>query len=813
MQRLLAYCALARAAHPDIWDGLDSILPETDYMIEGGDDDYSAAASANKIESHTTVGDSALSRIVDSYAGPHWAPDSTAFIHGAGSDSLSSEAVDFSPDSAASIEYDNRGDGLALPATTDILPTNHGSADSIEAYDHVDYDDVDYDDVDEVNDAEAGDGDEVSTDLGSDYIGDAGEERSVSVVPRGGPAAARKRLRASDSAPRKRTARGEVLGEVKVIGLSYQDKKICLEEMVLSPRDRPEQLFERVLKRNPTIDFLAVRNFRANVLATAQLPETVHALLMSGQSGTQEKTRLIEQATRALAAISGKGRGMPARRVADWMRFCIEPLHNHTGPESDIFDRLNAKSGRGERLVRLAEGQLKLFLEAELESLQLRPIRKQRVKHVRSRPKKRVTTHSASAVPKPLTVQAGHPARIQQGGLSDEEKRVFLEIVIERPGLHPYEVRERVQSRIPQVDVKSVGIYNSNLRMMTRVSGYVHYYLLSRNATDYHHSMVADLDAIASEKGVSVPRGGHRKVVEIWIKYCIRPLLSAADHVAAIPPCGPDPTARDKTGVYLSPSQQKALYNDILDSMDDSPVIGSGSERVPTKVDSVALDGSVPHFGELPKVDSVVVEPTSRSEREDEQRLVGELIASTTTAVPPPVRIPVNARKAEAHRPHHRGNDPSRGMSLAERRICLKLLIEEPEISNREFVERIASRLPHIEKNKVMNVYHNAVARTRVPSLLHDYLLTQGQLSPSLTRYSIVRMATQALAGKLPAMRGTVRNLAKMWMEHCIEPILANHELPQSSFCRRSTDTRERDTYHLAAAGRRAVFMALLASL
>ena len=228
MQRLLAYCALARAAHPDIWDGLDSILPETDYMIEGGDDDYSAAAPANKMEGHTTVGDSALSRIVGSYAGPHWAPDSTAFIHGAGSDSLSSESVDFSPDSAASIEYENRGDGLALPATTDILPTNHGSANSIEAFD-----DVDYDDVDEVNDAEASDGEEVLTDLGSDYTGDAGEERSVAVVPTGGPAAARKRLRAADSAPRKRTAGGEALGEVKVIGLSYQDKKICIPDLFL----------------------------------------------------------------------------------------------------------------------------------------------------------------------------------------------------------------------------------------------------------------------------------------------------------------------------------------------------------------------------------------------------------------------------------------------------------------------------------------------------------------------------------------------------------------------------------------------------
>ena len=566
MKRILAFNALAFAGRPDFWDGLDSISPETDKRIDddGGDDDF---VTANEMGKHTSVGvDSALSSIDAISSGLHWGLGSAAFMGGAATESLPSESVDFSPESDASIGLESKA-GLE-PGTT-ALPTLL----DFSVLSELDSDEDDDDDVGEVSDAETGDEDVATAtyDMGTDIAEDAAEEeeRVIVAVTTAGPSSRRKRLRMPDTSPRKRTARSEERLEVKAMGLDHHDKQICLEELVISLRDAPDRLVERVLKRNPQIDVAAVKLFRANLIARAQIPVEAHDLLMAGPAGTpEERENLIERATRALTESHAKRRGGAARAISEWMKYCIEPLRGYTGPESDICQRQRAKSRGGVLFVRLSPGQLKLFLDAELDTLVKNPVRKQQARRV-IMSAKRVSIGDASSGVLPRPKSQTRARVVNKGGLSTLAKRICLEALIERPSMCRRDFLDTVIARVPHMDVQSIIIYYSNLIAKARVNSFVHNYLLARNTTEFHLFMVADINRIARQSGISVPRSGYLTTLQIWIKYCIRPLL--ADPLAAVPPCAVDRTARDVTAVHLSPSQRRALFTDILGSLRSDP--------------------------------------------------------------------------------------------------------------------------------------------------------------------------------------------------------------------------------------------------
>ena len=565
MKRILAFNALAFAGRPDFWDGLDSISPETDKRIDddGGDDDF---VTANEMGKHTSVGvDSALSSIDAISSGLHWGLGSAAFMGGAGTQSLSSESVDFSPESDASIGLEGK---VGLGAGTNALPTFFDFSDLSE----LDGDEDD-DDVGELSDAETLDEDVATATY--DLDGDAAElakeeeERLIVAVTTAGPFSSRKRLRVLNTLPRKRAARDEARVEVKAMGLDHHDKQICLEELVISLRDAPDRLVERVLKRNPQIDVAAVKLFRANLIARAQIPVEAHDLLMAGPAGTpEERENLIERATRALTESHAKRRGGAARAITEWMKYCIEPLHGYNGPESDICQRQRAKSRGGVLFVRLSPGQLKLFLDAELDTLVKNPVRKQQARRV-IMSAKRVSIGDASSGVLPRPKSQTRARVVNKGGLSTLAKRICLEALIERPSMCRRDFLDTVIARVPHMDVQSIIIYYSNLIAKARVTSFVHNYLLARNTTEFHLFMVADINRIARQSGISVPRSGYLTTLQIWIKYCIRPLL--ADPLAAVPPCAVDRTARDVTAVHLSPSQRRALFTDILGSLRCDP--------------------------------------------------------------------------------------------------------------------------------------------------------------------------------------------------------------------------------------------------
>ena len=281
-------------------------------------------------------------------------------------------------------------------------------------------------------------------------------------------------------------------------GLSNKDKRRCLTEMIAYPRITLRELEPLLRAATSTADLSSIRAYFRQLSEMGQVPEQVHQLLMNGttRSASIGRDRLLDEAELLFATWYGSTRAAGRKRASGWLKFAVEPLTTNASYEAFTVHPFTGRP----TLYRLCDGPFKALLEGELAAL---------------------TTHSLSTTvaPKRRRLKASK-------GLSVEDRRIALGILIANPTISRVELRQRVTKLSPQVPKRMLMSYCSNLSIRSRVPHFLHEFLLSRKAVDVTESLVADLVRL-SQGRLATLHGGLTANVRSWIKYCIAPLLAA----------------------------------------------------------------------------------------------------------------------------------------------------------------------------------------------------------------------------------------------------------------------------------------------
>ena len=346
-------------------------------------------------------------------------------------------------------------------------------------------------------------------------------------------------------------------------GLSDRDKRICLEEMIATPRIEPIELTRRVHARGSTVSLTDIRRYRKYALRHTLVPGMLHDLLMNATAtnagDNKRPEEIIEVAATKFATANSFKQGTARDLASNWLRYCIEPFRARR--HESINEVFYIRPTRYDRaVVHLCDGPVRALLKAELDALDGIPSTKKSIARVARAIKPRAT-----AVP----VATPHRRRIGPTmGLSDDEKRACLQMLIDNPTLTRQEFIEGmtiVRPGLPNVTLKS---YFSNLALRARVPKFLHHYLLSRKATRFTESMITDLTRLwPGGLPSSSFHGSLPSNIRWWIQYCITPLIARPSDAASLCTADPQGTDGGMEMMRLSPCQRQAMFRDILAAM------------------------------------------------------------------------------------------------------------------------------------------------------------------------------------------------------------------------------------------------------
>ena len=400
----------------------------------------------------------------------------------------------------------------------------------------------------------------LDTSISGNSVGDRNDAKH-STASRKGKAVYRKRLRDESTLAEPPTV---LTGAAMTKTLTNEDKKVCLEEMIIAGELGHRHVNPRILERLSHVDPEAIQRYQANVFANAKIPGWLHDILMSRAADNDPEYIHIMKEAAAAEALPGN---RPVRRsistaVKDWMRFCIEPLR--AAGASDHLEICHAyRTAGGTRCSRLVGAQLRLFLESELAMIDSRPESKPR-----ALPRRVVPPVMKGGKPPPTAVPHGRERveAIDHGGeasvKSQEERRACLQVMVDHPLALPNELAEYVTNWFPHLSKLKVVSYINNLAAGARISKKHHDYLLERKALEFTDAMLGDLRKLLGSAKPTHLRWGIKSHSVIWIKYCIAPWL--ANPLIANSFCHSDGRP---DSMRLSLSQRQALYADLLAEM------------------------------------------------------------------------------------------------------------------------------------------------------------------------------------------------------------------------------------------------------
>ena len=336
-------------------------------------------------------------------------------------------------------------------------------------------------------------------------------------------------------------------------GVTGEIAKVCLEEMIVAPNAGMTEFTDRVLARVPTADRVMVRNYRSTKYARTRAPLWFHNVLMAAARKGLSHAEITTEAQSYMHTSGEAWHGSIVRSVREWMRYCVEPLLAH--PESSPEHACMAyQANTGKTAMQLSGTQFRLFIESELgELLTVGPTLRPPTKRA---PRRRVSLRETQVAVKPPGAGGGR--------MTNEEKRVCLQMLIDEPDLLPSQLSVRSASRLPHAPLTAMKAFFKNAANQTRFPISMHQYLLSRRADVYSDELVADMLA-ALGAGMPAMRGGIRVRVRLWVQYCIAPSLAHPENAKLF--CYPE-TRRGRAGsARLAPTQRIAVYTDILTAL------------------------------------------------------------------------------------------------------------------------------------------------------------------------------------------------------------------------------------------------------
>ena len=134
---------------------------------------------------------------------------------------------------------------------------------------------------------------------------------------------------------------------------------------------------------------------------------------------------------------------------------------------------------------------------------------------------------------------------------------------------------------------------------------------------------------------------------------------------------------------------------------------------------------------------------------------------------------------------------PSRGLSLAEKRACLEQMLADPHLDDSLFISRMRTQFPNPNVSTVRLFRKHVMARTRIAPWLHELLVANAD-TPEQNYPRLVARAN-AMAKLLGApensrMISTVRE----WLQFCVRPLKAHRgaigDIVHPSITRKKTE-------------------------
>ena len=355
------------------------------------------------------------------------------------------------------------------------------------------------------------------------------------------------------------------------------------------------------------------------------------------------------------------------------------------------------------------------------------------------------------------------------GRLTKAEKMACLEVMIESINSSPSVCLQRIARRIPHADMEAARDYRMHTLAMTKVPEWFHSLLLS------HAGDLVDYDSITQAVSSVVKRsrffwrGSVRYSVEKWMYFCIKPLRAAGGETKDT--CEKHRSHMGNPTVWLVGAQLRKFLEVELSRLTESPY---GDIR------------SLPRRRMLCGIDDSVTDSLS------------------TTTVPPNSKERITiARPAKSA-------SASAAVSDADKFVFLELLVHKPDATPSEFAALAKARLPHVAKSSAIYFFYNTMARTLLPSLAHDYLLS---VKATRVDASILAALRGILGKKAAGVRCGIPSHARIWIQYCIRPMMAD---PVNSQCYCSPDSRKggpATVMRLSTSQRRAFFSDMLADM
>ena len=137
---------------------------------------------------------------------------------------------------------------------------------------------------------------------------------------------------------------------------------------------------------------------------------------------------------------------------------------------------------------------------------------------------------------------------------------------------------------------------------------------------------------------------------------------------------------------------------------------------------------------------------------------------------PAGVMAPSAAASAAATKRKH-GQD--RGLSTAERVVCLNELIGDPEMVPSLFTQRVIHAIPAARPGAALRYRRMLLEQGRAPIWLHNLLLTQASV-PELNLAEVVTAAAIKAASIGPRVPIPTASMVADWLEFAISPLLAH---------------------------------------
>ena len=304
--------------------------------------------------------------------------------------------------------------------------------------------------------------------------------------------------------------------------------------------------------------------------------------------------------------------------------------------------------------------------------------------------------------------------------LTNADRKVCLEEMIAAGDTGRPRIIARIARRLPQVDKDAFGSFVSYLYALTRVPIWFDDLLMSLPVgSDPEYTDIIEATTAMATSPVALPplRRGVSRAVKDWMRFCIEPLRrpgAAKDQI-----CRVYRTRNERECVELAGAQLRLFLEEQLASID------TRLHEEPRKSNRVKVR----------------------------------------------VRV-VASSPGEDRTPAPTGGGTAPVQTREEKRVCLKVLAEDPMAFPAALAKFVTGQLPHLSITKVVDHYKHLISWARVPRELHTFLLTRNIVE---WKAELIEDARIALGTRRTALRWGLEKHAEKWIRYCIVPLLLNN--------------------------------------